>query len=154
VLGLSNDQSNLLYKAALAHDCGYLMLDKDELQRIVSKPEITEEEFGFIQSHAVKGPQYFSDIDLPEEFKQALLYHHERNDGTGYPDGLKKEQIPLFAKIISVAETFASLVSKRSYRDKHSLEHALAILKDGTRSKFDSDIVDALCKVASTIGRM
>lgn len=154
LLGLSNEQANLLYKAALAHDCGYLMLDKDELQRIVSKPEITEEEFSFIQSHAVKGPLYFSEIELPDEFRQALIYHHERNDGTGYPDGLKKGQIPLFAKIIGVAETFASLVSKRNYRDKHSVEHALAIIRDGVRNKFDADIIDALCKIASTSGRM
>ena len=69
-----------------------------------------------------------------------------------HPNGLKKEEIPLFAKLIGVAETFAALVSKRSYRDKRDVTHALAIISDGARSKFDAAHVDALVKVASTIG--
>lgn len=153
ILGLSTDDCNLLYKSALAHDCGYLMLDRDRLQATIAKPEITEDDFAFIQSHVVKGSTYFGDIELPEEFKAGLLYHHERNDGTGYPDGLKKDAIPQFAKIIGVAETFAALVSKRAYRDKRDIQHALAIISDGTRSKFDAAIVEALVKVASSMGQ-
>ncbi len=152
-LGLSTDDCNLLYKAALAHDCGYLMLDRDVLQKTIGKPEITEEDFAFIQSHVIKGSTYFGDVELPEQFKAGLLYHHERNDGSGYPDGLKKDDIPQFGKIIGVSETFAALVSKRAYRDKRDIQHALAIITDGTRSKFDSVIVEALVKVASSIGR-
>lgn len=152
-LGLSTDDCNLLYKSALAHDCGYLMLDRDVLVRTISKPEITEEDFAFIQSHVIKGLSFFGDIDLPEQFKAGILYHHERNDGSGYPDGLKKEAIPLFGKIIGVAETYAALVSKRAYRDKRDSQNALAIITDGARTKFDASIVEALVKVASSIGR-
>jgi len=152
-LGLSTDDCNLLYKAALAHDCGYLMLDHDTLVRTISKPEISEEDFAFIQSHVIKGLSYFGDIELPEQFKAGILYHHERNDGSGYPDGLKKDAIPLFGKIIGVAETYAALVSKRVYRDKRDSQNALAIITDGARTKFDASIVEALVKVASSIGR-
>lgn len=152
-LGLSTDDCNLLYKSALAHDCGYLMLDRDVLVRTISKPEITDEDFAFIQSHVIKGLSFFGDIDLPEQFKAGILCHHERNDGSGYPDGLKKEAIPLFGKIIGVAETYAALVSKRAYRDKRDSQNALAIITDGARTKFDASIVEALVKVASSIGR-
>jgi len=152
ILGLSPEERNLLYKTALAHDCGYLMLDRDRLVRTISKQEIDEEDFLFIQSHVTLCTDYFGEVELPEEFRCGLLSHHERNDGSGYPRGLKKEEIPLFAKLIGVAETFSALVSKRAYRDKRDVTHALAIISDGARSKFDSAHVDALVKVASTIG--
>ena len=152
ILGLSPEERNMLYKTALAHDCGYLMLDRDRLVRTISKQEIDEEDFLFIQSHVTLCTDYFGEIELPEQFRSGLLSHHERNDGSGYPRGLKKEEIPLFAKIIGVAETFSALVSKRAYRDKRDVTHALAIISDGARSKFDSAHVDALVKVASTIG--
>jgi len=152
LLGLSPEERNLLYKTALAHDCGYLMLDRDRLIRTISKQEINEEDFLFIQSHVTLCTDYFGEINLPEQFKGGLLSHHERNDGSGYPRGLGKEEIPLFAKVIGVAETFSALVSKRAYRDKRDVTHALAIISDGARSKFDAAHVEALIKVASTIG--
>jgi len=150
-LGLSSEECNLLYKTAIAHDCGYLLLDKDRLQSIISKPEITEEEFEFIKQHTVKGVEYFQGIDLPPQFRAGILYHHERNDGSGYPEGLRKEQIPLFAKIIGVAETFATLIAKRPYRSKRDASQALAIIEDTAKTKFDSDIIQALSQVASSI---
>jgi hypothetical protein len=153
-LGLSTEDCNLLYKTALAHDCGYLMLDHDRLQRTIAKSEITEEDFTFIQSHVLAGPSYFGEIELPEQFREGLLHHHERNDGTGYPNGLRKDEIPLFAKIIGISETLAALISKRPYREKRDIQHALAIVSDGTRSKFDAPIVEALIKVANSIGRL
>jgi HD-GYP domain-containing protein (c-di-GMP phosphodiesterase class II) len=151
-LGLSSDECNLLYKAALAHDCGYLVLDHDRLQATIAKQEITEDDFKFISSHTVVGPTYFGEVEIPQEIKEAILYHHERNDGSGYPDGLKKEAIPRFAKIIGAAETFTALVSKRAYREKRGIQQALAIISDGARTKFDPDIVNALTKVATASG--
>jgi len=153
VLNLSADENNLLYRTALAHDCGYLMLDQDNLQRIIGKQEIREEDFEFIKSHTVKGPLYFGETELPLAFREGLLHHHERNDGSGYPDGLKKDDIHQFAKIIGVAETFAALITSRPYREKRDIQHALAIISDGARTKFDAEIVEALKKVAVTMGR-
>ncbi len=152
VLGLSPDDRNLLYKSALAHDCGYLMLDRDRLARTIAKQEIDDDDFDFIRSHAAAGISFFGEIELPAQFKGGLVHHHERNDGSGYPDGLRKDEIPLFGKLIGVAETFAALVSKRSYRDKRDVAHALAIISDGARSKFDAAHVEALVKVASSMG--
>ncbi|HOV39496.1 MAG TPA: HD domain-containing phosphohydrolase, partial [Spirochaetales bacterium] len=153
ILGLSTDECNLLYKTAIAHDCGYLILEKDRLQSIIAKKEITEEEFNYIKQHTVKGLEYFQGIELPLPFREGILYHHERNDGSGYPEGLTKEQIPIFAKIIGTAETFSTLLSKRPYRIKRELSQALAIVEDAARTKFDPEIVQALSQVASTVGR-
>ena len=151
-LGLSSSESEDVYRGALAHDAGYLLLDQNKLQRILSKPEITDEEWKFIQSHVENGIEYFHGATLPPSVRDAILYHHERNDGSGYPRGLKKEEIPLTAKIIGVAETFAALITHRSYREKQDVKSALAIIRDGARRKFDAEIVLALEKVVSING--
>jgi len=151
-LGLSRSECENVYKGALAHDAGYLMLDLNTLQSIIAKEEIEESEWAFIQSHVGKGLAYFGDASVPDYIKEAILHHHERNDGSGYPNGLKKDEIPKIAKIIGVAETFASLITSRSYRDKMEVGHALAIIKDGTRRKFDGPIVSALETVVKTEG--
>jgi HD-GYP domain-containing protein (c-di-GMP phosphodiesterase class II) len=152
-LGMPMEECGLLYKAALAHDCGYLMLDKEKLQSILAKPEISEEDFNFIMSHTVLGLSYFGESEIHPDIKEGILHHHERNDGSGYPDGLKKDAIHRFAKIIGTVETYAALVSKRVYRKKHSNDEALAILIDGTRDKYDSDIVKAIAGAVSGPGK-
>jgi HD-GYP domain-containing protein (c-di-GMP phosphodiesterase class II) len=151
-LNLSPADSDLLYKAALAHDAGYLLLDQDRLRRILGKPILSEEEFRFIQSHARKGPEYFKGTRLPPAFREALLCHHERNDGSGYPKGLTGPKIPLFAKIIGVAETFVALTSARPYREKLSAESALAVIRDGSGRKFDREHVNALTDLVRSAG--
>jgi HD-GYP domain-containing protein (c-di-GMP phosphodiesterase class II) len=143
-LGLTSADTDLLYKATLAHDAGYLLLDPDKLTRILGKPALSEEDFAFVRSHARKGVEYFKGTKLPQEMKDAILFHHERNDGTGYPKGLRGEKIPLFAKIIGVAETWVALTSARPYREKLSREAALAVIRDGVGRKFDLAHIEAL----------
>jgi HD-GYP domain-containing protein (c-di-GMP phosphodiesterase class II) len=150
-MGLSVKDCQDIYKAALAHDAGYLVLDQDRLQSILAKNEISEEEFDFIQGHTTKAPQYFGDVDIPKSIREAMFYHHERNDGSGYPEGLKKDEIPTFAKIIGLAETFAALIAHRPYREKVDYAQALAIIRD-SRSKFDREIIEALSKVVQGSG--
>jgi len=151
-LALSKDECKQFYLGALAHDAGYLVLDANELQRIMGQSDISEAEFDLIKSHAAIGPQYFTEADVPDYMRDAMLYHHERIDGSGYPNGLRKDEIPLIAQVIGVAETFSSLISVRAHREKLNSSHALAIIKDGSRSKFDRAIVDALAKVVTSIG--
>lgn len=151
-LGLSNEESEMVYKGALAHDAGYLALDPNKLQRIISKADITDEDWKYLQTHVEKGIEYFNGTTLPTAIRDAILYHHERNDGSGYPRGLKKEDIPLGAKIIGIAETFATLISPRPYRDKHEINSALAIIRDGARRKFDPELVSALEEIVRVNG--
>jgi HD-GYP domain-containing protein (c-di-GMP phosphodiesterase class II) len=150
-LGMSVSDCQDIYKAALAHDAGYLVLDQDKLQQILAKTEISEEDFAFIQGHAMKAPLYFGDVKVPANIREAMFYHHERNDGSGYPKGLKKDEIPVFAKIIGLAETFAALIARRTYRDKVDYGQALAIIRD-SRTKFDQEIITALTKVVKSSG--
>jgi len=147
ILNLSPADSDLLYKSALAHDAGYLLLDQDRLRRILGKPSLTEEEAHFIHGHVRKGPEYFKGTRLPQPFREVLLCHHERNDGSGYPKGLTGPNIPLFAKIIGVAETYVALTSSRPYREKLGPEFALAVIRDGSGHKFDREHVNALIEL-------
>ena len=152
VLGLSGEDGSTAYRAALAHDAGYLLLDKNRLQRVLAKNNLNEEDFRFIRSHAKKGADYFSGAKLPKTFKEVILCHHERNDGSGYPGKLPGSRIPLFAKIVGVAETFVALTSERPYRERFSRESALAIIKDLARVKFDRDHVAALAEFVLKTG--
>ena len=150
-LGMSSIDCQDIYRASLAHDAGYLMLDQERLQKIIAKTEITDEDMEFIQSHTIKGSLYFGELEIPENIRGALLYHHERNDGSGYPEGLRKDAIPVFAKIIGVSETFAALIARRPQREKVEYTQALAIVRD-SRTKFDREIIDALCSVVQSSG--
>ena len=152
VLGLSSADQDLLYKATLAHDAGYLLVDEDQLKRILGKPVLSDEDFEFIRTHTKKGLEYFKGVKLPEAFKDAILYHHERNDGSGYPKSLKGDAIPLFAKIVGVAETYVALTSMRPYREKLSFEAAVAVIRDGVGRRFDREHVDALAEAVRRMG--
>jgi putative nucleotidyltransferase with HDIG domain len=151
-LRLSAADTELLYKAALAHDAGYLLLDPDKLTRILGKPALSEADYDFIRSHARKGIDYFKGTKLPQELKDAILSHHERNDGSGYPKGLTGAKIPLFAKILGVAETWVALTSARPYREKLSQEAALAVIRDGVGRKFDREYIEALAEMTRRSG--
>jgi HD-GYP domain-containing protein (c-di-GMP phosphodiesterase class II) len=152
VLGLSNADCQEVYLGALAHDAGYLALDANELQRIIAKQEIGEEEIEFIKSHAASGLAYFGELEVPAFIRDAMLFHHERNDGSGYPNGARKEEIPLVGKIIGAAESYAALLGPRPDRPRMSPDNALAIIKDA-RNKFDAEIIQALASVVSSQGK-
>jgi tetratricopeptide (TPR) repeat protein len=150
-LGFSSADCQSLYKAAIAHDAGYLMLDAETLGGILSKTDLTDEEFSLIKTHTLKSQEYFHGLEVPDDIRDAMLYHHERNDGSGYPNGLKKDQIPLFARVIGVAESFTALIASRPHREKLEKASALAIIRDA-RAKFDHDIVEALAAVVKSGG--
>ncbi|HBD95768.1 MAG TPA: hypothetical protein DDY71_11775 [Spirochaetia bacterium] len=151
-LGMAKGDVELLYKTSIAHDFGYLMMDKERLQTIMYKTDISEEDFQFIQDHTSQGITFFKSYIIPQEMKDGIFYHHERNDGSGYPEGLKGEEIPLFAKIIGLAETFVAITSARPHKDKLSPNEAVAIIRDGARKKFDIQHIDALTNYLKKVG--
>ena len=130
-----------LIKAAPMHDLGKIAVD-DEVLR---KPgRFTPEEFEKMKAHAAEGARIVREIlkgtDDPEFSRIAenvAHYHHERWDGSGYPDGLKGEEIPREARIMAVADVYDALVSKRVYKEKMSFEKADRIIMDGMGSQFD-----------------
>jgi HD-GYP domain-containing protein (c-di-GMP phosphodiesterase class II) len=148
-IGLSTTESTNIYKGALAHDAGYLMLEAGKIQRIISKGEITEDEWNFMQSHVENGIAFFGAADIPPVIRDAVLFHHERLDGSGYPKGVKGEGIPLVGQIVGLAETFSTLIVPRAYRDRHEVNQALAIIRDD-KNRFDKDLVIALERIVKT----
>ncbi len=147
-LGLSKNDCDLLFKAGLAHDCGYLMLDRDRLQRIFADSKSSKKDRDYVKTHASKGPDFFSGIALPDAFRDGLVHHHELNDGSGYPDGLKGGDIPLFGRIIGVADAYAS----RSGPREEESRVALRIIAEKAPAHFDRDIVDALARAVPAQG--
>ncbi|MDD4838268.1 MAG: diguanylate cyclase, partial [Synergistaceae bacterium] len=125
--------------AGLIHDIGKIGVD----ERILNKPgSLTFEERGYIERHPEIGWRLLSSTDEFSELAKYVLSHHENWDGTGYPNGIKGEAIPLEARIISVADAYDAMTSVRSYRDKLSKEEAVNELRRCSGTQFDPEIVD------------
>ena len=126
------------------HDIGKIAVD-DEVLR---KPgRFTEEEYAKMKEHSAQGARIVHDIlkeTDDESFKKVAEnvahYHHERWDGSGYPEGLKGEEIPLEARIMAIADVYDALVSKRVYKDSMSFEDANKIIMDGMGTQFDAGL--------------
>ena len=133
-----------IIKAAPMHDLGKIAVD----DRILRKPgRFTDEEFEIMKTHAAEGARIVHEIlknTDDEEFRiiaeNVAHYHHERWDGSGYPEGLKGGKIPLEARIMAVADVYDALVSKRVYKEKMSFEEANKIIMDGMGKHFDAKL--------------
>lgn len=141
---LSNKFLNNIIKAAPMHDLGKIVVRDDVLR----KPgKFTPEEYENMKIHPVEGAkivaQVLSNVD-DEEFKIIAInvahYHHEKWDGSGYPKGLKGEEIPLEARIMAFADVFDALVSKRCYKDAYDFDKAFEIIQNDLGSHFDPDL--------------
>lgn len=144
---LYDEFSEIVELAAPLHDVGKITVPDD----ILCKPgKLTGEEYEKIKEHTVEGEviinRYLKNIEEDEFIQKAreiVLSHHERWDGTGYPNKLKGYEIPLAARIMAVADVFDALISKRCYKDAIELEDAFKIIEDGAGSQFDPSIVEA-----------
>jgi len=140
VLGFSKDELVKFRSAALLIDVGRIGLDEKIFNK---KGEITPEEFEIIKSHVIRGAEYVEKkLHLFKEGVDLIKHHHENWDGSGYPDGLKGEEIPLWARIIRVIDSYHALVSDRPFREAFREEEAMRILEEGKGKYFDPKIVD------------
>jgi putative nucleotidyltransferase with HDIG domain len=134
--------------SGLLHDIGKISVDT----KILNKPSgLTPAEFEEIKRHPVISYQILEASDIFKDVKNIVKYHHEKIDGTGYPDGLIGEAIPLGARIVAIADVFDSLTSKRSYRDAMSVQDALSIIENSLGSHFDPDLVHAFLPIAKSV---
>jgi len=135
---------DLIKQGAMLHDLGKIGIGDKVL---LKKTHLTKKEFEYIKKH----PQIGADIIRPIQFMQDIIplifYHHERWDGKGYPTGLKGEEIPLGARIISIADGFQAITSDRPYRKAYPMEQVLEILQEESGTKYDPDIVKVLLKI-------
>jgi putative nucleotidyltransferase with HDIG domain len=139
-LGLEPQSVERIRQAALLHDVGKVALERSVLQ----KPGLlTPEEWDQVRDHPVQSAHIISCVQRFASYVPGARHHHERYDGTGYPDGLMREDIPLDARIISVADAYEAMTSDRAYRIARSREEALGCLMDGAGTQFDPACVAA-----------
>jgi HD-GYP domain-containing protein (c-di-GMP phosphodiesterase class II) len=130
--------------AALLHDIGKLGLPYS----ILHKPgRLTDDEFAILKEHPARGFSLVANVESLRVAAPAIRWHHERLDGTGYPDGLAGSDVPLEARIIAVADVWDALTSDRVYRAAMSHAEATAILLAERGTKLDADCVDALLTI-------
>jgi hypothetical protein len=148
-LKLSEDRQHALEHAGLLHDVGKVGVPTS----IIQKPgRLDDSEMDAIRLHPARGVELIGNILFLEEVKSAVLHHHEKYDGSGYPAGLNGENIPYFARIIGIVDAFDCLTSTRSYRPARGIEETLQILLQDRYTHFDPQLVDAFVEVIRTQG--
>lgn len=139
-LTLSPEEMETLEYASILHDIGKIVVDS----QILNKPDnLTSSEWNIIHEHPAIGANLLKKIPFLEKASKVVLHHHERFDGTGYPDGLKGEEIPLGARLIAVADAFDTMTTNRSYRSALNVEYAINELKSATGTQFCPVAVEA-----------
>ncbi|MCR5672484.1 MAG: HD domain-containing protein [Lachnospiraceae bacterium] len=139
-----NRELSNLRKAAQMHDIGKIAIPDSVLNKV---GRLTDEEYAKMRSHVVSGAEILKDFTLVEHVVDGTKFHHERYDGKGYPEGLKGEEIPLYGRIISVADTFDAMTSNRVYRNQMDTEYVLNEMKRGRGTQFDPEILDAFFRL-------
>jgi HD-GYP domain-containing protein (c-di-GMP phosphodiesterase class II) len=139
-LGLSEDELSDLYLAGLMHDVGKIGI-RDAV--LCKREPLTAEEVEHLKQHVTIGHAIVADLHPIRHLLPGILYHHERLDGTGYPEGLRGDAIPLLARILAVADGYDAMTTTRPYRKAMTHERAGEILREGAGTQWDGQIVDA-----------
>jgi putative nucleotidyltransferase with HDIG domain len=140
-LGMPAQKRSDLYLAGLLHDVGKIGIDDDVLKKT---GPLTREEYRKIQEHVEIGVTILKDLKKLRHILPGVRHHHESLDGSGYPEGLEGEQIPLEARILAVADSFDAMSSNRPYRKRLTPMQIDEILRKGRGVQWDAEIIDAL----------
>ena len=149
----SSDQF-LITTASALHDIGKIGID----DAVLNKPgRLTDEEFEIMKTHTLIGAEMLDELEIYKEEPlvkvayQICRWHHERYDGRGYPDGLKGEQIPISAQVVSVADVYDALVSERVYKKAFSHEKAIDMIVNGECGQFNPLLIECLLDIQDDI---
>ena len=143
-LGKSEEEQQVIFYAGLLHDVGKIRVPVE----VINKPgRLTDEEFDQIRIHPVSGYHILRDINDDERVGYGAKYHHERYDGTGYPNGLESENIPEVARIIAVADAYDAMASNRSYRKLLPQEVVREEIIKGKGTQFDPEVAEAMIEI-------
>lgn len=147
--GLTEEKIEMIVSASALHDIGKIAIP----DHILLKPaKLTADEFEYMKSHTIRGCELLDKIEgvWDDEFKKTgyeiCRFHHERFDGRGYPDGLKGEEIPIAAQLVSIADVYDALVNERVYKEAYSKEEAFRMIVTGECGVFSPRLLDALRK--------
>jgi len=148
-MGLDEREKQKLKYAATLHDIGKIGI----AGRVLNKPgALTEEEYTHVKTHPILGDSIVEPVEFLQEPRPIILHHHERYDGKGYPEGLKGEDIPLCARILSVADAFEAMRSDRPYRKALPLEEARMELVRNSGTQFDPRVVEVFLGILDRHG--
>ena len=149
-MGIGKDIVGAIRLAAMIHDIGKIHVPAE----ILSRPgKLTRTEFELIKQHPVAGFEIVGDIEFPWAIAQIILQHHERIDGSGYPNGLKGDDILIEARVIGVADVVDAMASHRPYRVALGIDAALAEIQSNSGKLFEPAIVEACVRVIEKAGR-
>ena len=139
-LALSPEEMETLEYASILHDIGKIAIDT----RILNKPDVlTTSERNIIREHSAIGASMLKEIPFLEKASELVLYHHERYDGKGYPEGLKGKEIPMGARLIAVADAFDTMTTNRSYRPALTIDYGIGELRACSGTQFCPTAVEA-----------
>lgn len=148
-MGLAEKMINVLSYAAHLHDLGKIAIP----DAILLKPSALDDvEWEKMRTHSSIGAEIIESSDFPaaKEISNAVRHHHEHIDGTGYPDGLKGDQIPILSRIISVSDSYDAMTMRRAYHGTITHEHALRIMQNEKGTKLDAEILSVFTNVVKT----
>jgi len=144
-LVLGEEALLVLVLGALFHDVGKLVV----ADAILEKPSpLTEEEWKVVKRHPEVGARMIEPLESLRKAVPVIRHHHERPDGSGYPDGLEGDEIPLAARIVAATDAYDAMVRSRPYRERRSPTEAIGELTRGAGSQFDSEVVAILARAA------
>ena len=156
-ISLDNEERSTIALASALHDIGKMAID----DAILNKPgRLTPEEFEIMKTHTTMGADMLLELSchhvgnaLMEYAYQIARWHHERWDGKGYPDGLKGDEIPIAAQVVSVADVYDALTSERVYKDAIPHEQAIQMILDGKCGTFNPLLIECLLEVKDRIAK-
>jgi putative methionine-R-sulfoxide reductase with GAF domain len=142
-LGTSEHEKKTALYISLLYDIGLSVLN----DAVLKKRELTTLEVRSVRSHPLTTIDLIRDFEFSEEVKKAIMHHHERYNGGGYPDGIKGEEIPFISRVLAVVDAYCSMIDERPYRKAYTKDEALQDMKKGAGSLYDPRVVAALEEV-------
>ena len=142
-LGASDGEKNTALYVSMIYDLGLVLAENNFLQ----EKELSPSEVSLLRVHPYTTIGLLDDFEFSEDVKNAILYHHERYDGSGYPDRLKADKIPLISRVLSVVDSYCAMITDKVYRKAIEKDAALAEIRKGAGSLYDPRVVEALEKV-------
>ena len=144
-MGMSDEEQEQIYYMGMLHDIGKIGIP----DAILKKPgKLTEEEMQIIRNHPTIGGEILKDFTAIQGISDGARYHHERYDGSGYPDGLKGNAIPMCAQVVGIVDAYDALINDRPYKRKYEPEEAIRMISNGECGAFSKKLIQCLTAAA------